>query len=134
MPEILRAAVDKQRSIGIFAVAARKAHTVGDDAVQPLDAATTAARTHAEGEDTAAAGQMQRQLIIRRGERLGARSRAVLRGVDQALGMLDAHADGKGLLHQVTPAWPEAIEGIAGAVADGEHHGLAGSSGRPARL
>lgn len=96
--EILRLQCDKQRSIGIFAAAAGIAHTVGHDPAQTGGRGDDiAARAHAECEGTAAAGQMHGQLIICRREPLWVPGRAVLGGVDQRLGVLDAHAHGKGL-------------------------------------
>ena len=69
---------------------------------------------------------MKRQLVICRAQRRMAGRRAVLRSVDEALRMLDARTDGEGLLHQRDAACQQRFKRIAGAVADGEDHGLGG--------
>ena len=69
---------------------------------------------------------MKRQLVIRRAQRRMAGRRAVLRSVDEALRMLDTRTDGEGFLHQRDAAFQQRFKRIAGAVADGEDHGLGG--------
>ena len=125
--EILRPDAHEQRAVGVYAVAGVIAHAVGDDAVGFAGRGDDrAARAHAERVDAAAARQVQRQLVIRRAKRRMARRRAVLRGVDEALRMLNARADGEGLLHQRDAARKQRLKRVAGAVADSEDDGFGG--------
>ena len=84
------------------------------------------AGAHAEGVYSAAIGQLGVQLIFRRAQIGAACRRAVLRAVDQALRMLDAHAHREGLLRHRHACVVEHAEGVARAVANSQDQLLAG--------
>ena len=120
--EVLGADADQQRAVGVDTVAGIAAHAVGDDAARLAGGGDDAAAgAHAERVDAPAGGQMQRELVIRRAEGGVGRKSAVLRLIDQRLRMLDARADGERLLRQRKALLAEHREGVARAVADGEH-------------
>ena len=121
--EVLGRDGDQQRRVGVFAVAGEIAHAVDRHAALLAGRGYhRAAGAHAEGVGSAAVGQMDAQLVVRRAQRRMIGRRAVLGAVDHRLAMLDARADGEGLARHGHVQPVEHFEGVPGAVAHGENH------------
>ena len=125
--EIGRLHVDKQRGVGVFAVAREAAHAVGDDSARLARRGDhLAARAHAERVRAASVFEMLAQAVIGRAERRVLREAAVLRGVDKRLRMLHARADRKRLGDHRNAERVQHFKRVPRAVADGENEALAG--------
>ena len=83
-----------------------------------------AAGTHAEGKD-APPRRLAGQAVTGRGQGRVARGVMVEHPVDQGLGMLDAHAHGKGLGLQEHAAPMQEVVDVACRMARGQNHGVA---------
>ena len=122
---ILRRDADHDAGIGVALIAGILAHAVGDDAAFLRGRRHhRAAGAHAETVDAAAIAGMMHQPVFRRAQFLVAGAEAGL--VDQALRMLDAKADGKGLGLDRHAAVMQHLEHIAGAVAHRQHDMIGG--------
>ena len=120
--------VGEQRAVGILAIAREAAHTVNDDtallACRRDDFPTWA---HAESVYTTgralacsipatiarASGDAHRHLVVGGTERRVLRSSAVLRTVDERLGMFDAHAHREGLALEGEPPIAGELKDVA---------------------
>ena len=134
----------QQPAVAVLPVPGPSAHAVGH---QPSGFGGgghhLAAGADAEGEGRAAVGQVAGQLVVRRGQLFP--GGAELGQTDVGLPVLDAHADGKGLLLHGDPGLEEHPEGVPGGVAGGQHQGVGlqvvgppggghGETGQPAVL
>ncbi len=123
--EVLRQHVHQQRGIGVRAVAGVQAHAVDHHAARLARRGHhLPAGAHAEREHGPPAVQVHGQLVIRRAQRRMPRRRAVLGAVDPRLQVLDARADGEGLAGEARALPVQHLEGLPGAVAHGEDHGV----------
>ena len=106
----------QEAAVDVPAVSGPVAHTVGHQ--PPLlrgGGHHLAAGTDTEGKGRAAVGQVTGQLVVGGGELLP--GRAELSQRNSALGMLDAHPDGEGLLLHGHTGLVEHLEGVPGGVA-----------------
>ena len=109
----------QKTAVDIFAVSGPMAHAVGYQ--PPLlrgGCYHLAAGTDAEGKGGAAVRQVAGQLVVGGGQFLPGGAKLSQR--DSALGVLDAHADGKGLLFHGNAGLQQHLEGVSGGVAGGE--------------
>ena len=109
----------QKAAVDIFAVSGPMAHAVGYQ--PPLlrgGGYHLAAGTDAEGKGGAAVRQVAGQLVVGGGQFLPGGAKLSQR--DSALGVLDAHADGKGLLFHGNAGLQQHLEGVSGGVAGGE--------------
>ena len=105
--------------VGVFPVAAGTAHAVGAHAARLRRGGEhLTARTHTERVRARPVRQVAGETIVRRGQTL--RRRAVLRGVDVCLPVLDAYAHGKRLRLHRNALCVQHFECVARAVADRE--------------
>ena len=117
----------QQGAVGVGPAAGKGAHAVGGHhALLGSGGHHLAARAHAEGVHPPALGGVHAQPVLRRAQGRMPRRRAVLGPVDEALGMLDAQAQGKGLGRHGHALAVEGLEGVPGGVARGQNHAAAG--------
>ena len=132
--QVVGAHLHEQRRVSIGPGAGVAAHAVR--AEQPLLAGGRhhlPARTHAETVDAPTVVGLHRQLVVSRPENRMARRRAVLGLVHEGLGMLNAHAHGKGLAGHVRPGLANHLEGVTRRVPAGQHGAISGEDFRRSR-
>jgi len=114
---------DHDGGVGVALVARILAHAVG---YHPAGLGSgghhRAARTHAEAVHTARVLAVVHQLVIGRAQNRVAGIRTEARGINHRLRMLDAETDRERLGFDEDAGLEQHLEGIAGAVADGQHH------------
>ena len=115
--------VHEQRRIRVASIAGMAARTVHHNAAQfRRRAHDLAARAHAERVHAAVVAQMHRHFVVGRAKRRMARRIAVLRLIDELLGMLDSHAHRKRLALHEQARIAHAVEHVARRMAARENH------------
>src|SRR6185369_9623431 len=121
--------VDDDAAVGVALGARILAHAVGHDTAGLRGGGDHgAARAHAEAVGGAAVGAVVHELVVGGAEQRMAGRGAEAGAVDQRLRVLDADADREGLGFDIDAVVEQHLEGVAGAVADGEHDMLGGDA------